>query len=150
MCWSRVRTLSATAVTGSSAPKMAVEVDPMQCMATVVQPSDTTVGNTARATRLIQPVAQGTGVNGVPMANMKIKTMLPKASCQKRSLSVGMACMVRDTFVITRYMAYVSDESITSATPIPLISIPAGARSKSTRPDPIMTRHSAVVARNRS
>ena len=52
--WLRVSMLRATAVTGSSAPKIAVEVEPMQCIATVVQPSDTTVGNAAKAARFTQ------------------------------------------------------------------------------------------------
>ena len=41
-----------TAVTGSSAPSIAVGVEPMYCMALVVQRNDMAVGKTASASRL--------------------------------------------------------------------------------------------------
>lgn len=43
-----------TAVSGSNAPKMAVGVEPIYCMAWVVHKNDTAVGNMAKATMLPQ------------------------------------------------------------------------------------------------
>ena len=42
-----------TAVTGSNAPRIAVGVEPMYCIAFVVQNSDSTVGKIARQRRFV-------------------------------------------------------------------------------------------------
>ena len=52
-----------TAVTGSKAPRMAVGVEPIYCMAPVVQSSDMAVGIRAKATR--QHHSQGLSAGGV-------------------------------------------------------------------------------------
>ena len=57
MAWPRSVTLNTTAVTGSRAPNIAVGVEPIELIATVVQLSESTVGKNARATRFIHDAA---------------------------------------------------------------------------------------------
>ena len=76
----RKATLKTTAVTGASAPNIAVGVEPMICMAAEVQACDRTVGIIASATRLYQPEVLTCSVNSVPAAILNRKTELPKIS----------------------------------------------------------------------
>lgn len=69
-----------TADTGSRAPKIAVGVDPINCMARVVQAKEMTVGIIANANKLSQPVDFDGSVRGLPNGTMTTYTILPQPS----------------------------------------------------------------------
>lgn len=99
------RTLRITAETGSSAPRMAVGVEPISWMARVVQASENTVGMIASAVRLSQPVAFVGMERGDPMGIMTKKTTHPQRSTYSSSFVVGMFLTTCDTFTIIIYRA---------------------------------------------
>ena len=98
-------TLKMTAVTGSRAPKIAVGVDPIICIAADVQAKDKTVGIIANAIRLYQPVCLSGSVNSVPIAILKRNIVLPNISTKKSSFEVGILDMALDPLTSTIYMA---------------------------------------------
>lgn len=75
----RIIMLRRTAVTGSSAPKMAVGVGPIREIAIMVKSRDRTVGNKARPSMQDQSSKVGGGVK-LPKGNRAKKRKLPKNS----------------------------------------------------------------------
>ena len=67
------------AVTGSSAPRMAVGVEPMYCMALVVQRNEMAVGKMARATTLPQRYHLDGTVSSTPVSSLKMKSDTPNS-----------------------------------------------------------------------
>lgn len=79
-CSPNITTPKKTAVTGSRAPKIAVDVDPIYCMARVVHKSDTAVGNTANATTFSQCQTDEGYFNPPLKGTYTAKSIQPKRS----------------------------------------------------------------------